>query len=45
MKISLNHCTTELLGRTSLHDVYHPLTDELIVEAGEEITEEIAQAN
>ena len=32
-------------GRTSLHDVYDPLTDELIVEAGEEITEEIAQAD
>ena len=24
-----------ILGRTSLHDVYDPLTDELIVEAGE----------
>ena len=26
-----------------MHDVYDPLTDELIVEAGEEITEEIAK--
>ncbi|MCA6480198.1 MAG: DNA-directed RNA polymerase subunit beta', partial [Chitinophagaceae bacterium] len=25
-------------GRTSLHDVYHPITDELIISAGEEIT-------
>ncbi|MBI1185556.1 DNA-directed RNA polymerase subunit beta' [bacterium] len=32
-----------ILGRTSLHDVYHPVTEELIVEAGGEITEEIAQ--
>jgi DNA-directed RNA polymerase subunit beta' len=32
-----------ILGRTSVHDVYHPLTGELIVAAGEEITEEIAQ--
>lgn len=32
-----------ILGRTSVHDVYHPLTGELIVVAGEEITEEIAQ--
>ncbi|MCX7987450.1 MAG: DNA-directed RNA polymerase subunit beta' [Bacteroidales bacterium] len=32
-----------ILGRTSVHDVYHPLTGELIVSAGEEITEEIAQ--
>lgn len=32
-----------ILGRTSVHDVYNPLTNELIVESGEEITEEIAQ--
>jgi DNA-directed RNA polymerase subunit beta' len=32
-----------ILGRTSLHDIYDPLSeDELIVAAGEEITEEIA---
>ncbi|GAA4303844.1 DNA-directed RNA polymerase subunit beta' [Compostibacter hankyongensis] len=31
-----------ILGRTSLHDVYHPHTDELIVAAGGEITEDIA---
>lgn len=30
-------------GRTSLHDVYHPLTDELIIKAGEEITSDIAK--
>src|SRR6476659_9109923 len=31
-----------ILGRTSLHNVFNPLTDELIVEAGSEITEEVA---
>jgi DNA-directed RNA polymerase subunit beta' len=30
-------------GRTSLHDVYHPLTDELIIRAGEEISNEEAR--
>ena len=30
-------------GRTSLHNVYHPLNDELIVGAGEEITFDIAK--
>jgi DNA-directed RNA polymerase subunit beta' len=30
-------------GRTSLHDVYDPQTDELIVHAGDEITTEIAK--
>jgi len=30
-------------GRTSLHDVYHPITDELIIRAGEEITNEEAK--
>jgi DNA-directed RNA polymerase subunit beta' len=33
-----------ILGRTSVHDVYNPLTDEVIVRAGEYITEDIAQA-
>ena len=28
-----------ILGRVSLHDVYNPLTEELLVAAGEEITE------
>src|SRR5690606_12909402 len=31
-----------ILGRTSLHDIYHPETDELILAAGEHITEDIA---
>ncbi len=31
-------------GRTSLHNVFNPLTDELIIKAGEEITHEIAKA-
>ena len=30
-------------GRTSLHDVYDPQTDELIIPAGEEITADIAK--
>ena len=30
-----------ILGRTSVHDIYHPLTGELIALAGEELTEEI----
>ncbi len=31
-----------ILGRVTVHDVYHPLTNELIVKGGEEITEDIA---
>ena len=33
-----------ILGRTSVHDIYNPLNNELIVKAGEEITEDIAKA-
>jgi DNA-directed RNA polymerase subunit beta' len=32
-----------ILGRVSVHDIIHPTTGELIVAAGEEITEPIAQ--
>lgn len=32
-----------ILGRVSVHDVYDPITDELIVESGAEITEEIVK--
>ena len=32
-----------ILGRVSVHDVQHPLTGEILVHAGEEITEDIAQ--
>ncbi|TWR29236.1 DNA-directed RNA polymerase subunit beta' [Mucilaginibacter pallidiroseus] len=32
-----------ILGRTTLHDVHDPLTNELIVPAGHDITEEIAK--
>jgi len=32
-----------ILGRTTVHDVFNPLTGELIIAAGEEITEEIAK--
>ena len=31
-----------ILGRVSVHDIFHPLTGELIVEAGSEITENLA---
>jgi DNA-directed RNA polymerase subunit beta' len=30
-----------ILGRTAVHDVYHPMTGELIIHSGSEITEEI----
>ncbi len=33
-----------ILGRTSLHDVYNPVSDELIVEAGGIINEDVAHA-
>ncbi|WP_134090788.1 DNA-directed RNA polymerase subunit beta' [Olivibacter sp. XZL3] len=32
-----------ILGRTSLHDVYDPVTNELLVSADQDITEEIAE--
>jgi len=32
-----------ILGRVTLHDVHHPQTGDLIIAAGEEITEEIAR--
>jgi DNA-directed RNA polymerase subunit beta' len=32
-----------ILGRTAVHDIYHPSSNDLIIKAGEEITEEIAQ--
>ncbi len=32
-----------ILGRTTVHDVYHPMTGDLIIAAGDEITEEIAR--
>jgi DNA-directed RNA polymerase subunit beta' len=33
-----------ILGRTTVHDIYHPLTGELIVASGDEITESVAEA-
>jgi DNA-directed RNA polymerase subunit beta' len=33
-----------ILGRTTVHDIYHPITGELIIKSGEEITEDIAAA-
>jgi len=32
-----------VLGRTTVHDVFHPLTGELITEAGKELTEDISR--
>ncbi|MCK6650063.1 MAG: DNA-directed RNA polymerase subunit beta', partial [Bacteroidia bacterium] len=32
-----------ILGRTTVHDVYHPLTGDLIIGAGEEVTEDFAK--
>nr|WP_321358136.1 DNA-directed RNA polymerase subunit beta' [uncultured Draconibacterium sp.] len=32
-----------IIGRTTVHDIYHPLNGELIIKSGEEITEEIAK--
>ncbi len=32
-----------IVGRVALHDIYHPFTGEIIVEAGQEINEELAQ--
>ena len=32
-----------ILGRTSVHDIYHPQNDKLIIAAGELITEDIAK--
>ncbi len=32
-----------ILGRTTVHDVYHPLTGDLIIESGEEINEDLAR--
>ncbi|MES2836711.1 MAG: DNA-directed RNA polymerase subunit beta' [Bacteroidota bacterium] len=33
-----------MLGRTAVHDVFNPLTNEKLAESGEEITEDIAKA-
>ncbi|MDB4303863.1 DNA-directed RNA polymerase subunit beta', partial [Desulfosarcina sp.] len=33
-----------ILGRTTLHDIYHPLTGELIISGGDELTEVISNA-
>ena len=32
-----------ILGRTAVHDVYHPLTGDMIIGAGEELTEDFAK--
>ncbi|MDR3286341.1 MAG: DNA-directed RNA polymerase subunit beta' [Prevotellaceae bacterium] len=32
----------KILGRTSVHDIFHPLTGKIIIAAGEEFTEEVS---
>jgi DNA-directed RNA polymerase subunit beta' len=32
-----------ILGRTTVHDIYNPITGELIITAGEQLTEEVAE--
>ena len=38
----ISSLSERILGRVSVHDIIHPMTDRLIVAAGEEITEPIA---
>ena len=38
----VEHLSERILGRVTVHDIYDPLTDKLIVPANTEITEEIA---
>jgi len=33
-----------IIGRTSLHNIYNPVNDEVIVEAGKQITEDVGKA-
>ena len=33
-----------IVGRTSVHDIFHPLSGEMIVATGEELTEEVSSA-
>ncbi|HKL34451.1 MAG TPA: DNA-directed RNA polymerase subunit beta', partial [Tangfeifania sp.] len=33
-----------IIGRTSVHDIYHPISGDLIVKSGDRITEEVAAA-
>ena len=40
----ISSLSERILGRVSVHDVVNPKTGEIIVEAGEEITESIAEA-
>ncbi|NLK47934.1 MAG: DNA-directed RNA polymerase subunit beta', partial [Bacteroidales bacterium] len=41
VKVSLYE---RILGRVSVHDIYHPHTGEIMVEAGQQITESLAEA-
>ncbi|MFY8034747.1 MAG: DNA-directed RNA polymerase subunit beta' [Flexibacteraceae bacterium] len=38
----VENLSDRILGRTSVHDIYHPDTNEIILLSGEEITEDIA---
>jgi len=40
---TVENLSDRILGRTALHDIYHPSTAELIVNAGVEITEDVAK--
>jgi DNA-directed RNA polymerase subunit beta' len=40
--IIVDKISERIMGRTTLHDIYHPNTDELLVTAGEEISKAIA---
>lgn len=39
----IENLASRIVGRTSLNDVYHPLTNEVIVAAGDHITEQVAK--
>ena len=45
MKKLLKHLEERIVGRTSLNDVYDPLTEELLVEAGGHINDAIAKTH
>ncbi len=39
----IQRLSDRILGRTSVHDIYHPVTNDLIVKAGDELTETICK--
>jgi len=40
--IIVEKLSERILGRTTIHDIYHPITDKLLAKAGEEVTKDIA---